>query len=228
MFSRDEISGKQTKAYKASFEYFGDHPRATYQNDRVTMNTRYHSLLKSSLQYLPKKFSVLDVGCGLGDLHQFLLESDIDHEYTGLELVSEMATFAQNKFPNANWIVGDVYDLNEEKKYDLVVASGTFNLKMEEKTGIWLEYVESSLSKMYNLASACVSFNALSAHSDYRVTDLFYFEENWALNFAQSKTRFFELSYLTPLYEFTLTMIKELSLRNKFCDSEFAKYFKHD
>lgn len=225
MSSRNQLSSKQLRIYKESFGNYGDKPRATFQNDLVTMHARYDSLLKNTLEFLPTKFSILDVGCGLGNLHEFLLDLGIDHEYTGLELVSEMASFCENKFPNAKWIVGDIANLSEAVKYDIVVASGTFNLSMQETPNVWLNYVRMSLSKMYSLANSAVSFNALSGFSEFRAKNLFYFEEKWALDFARSKTRFFNLSYLSPLYEFTLSLVKEECIRKKFCAREFDRYF---
>lgn len=221
----NSIGDHQIDLYKARFLEFGDNPKSTFQNDTSTMTIRYDLLVRDVLRFLPVNFSILDVGCGLGDLHKFLLEIGLQHHYTGVEIVEEMVELAMVKYPEANFYVGNFLGMNLPKEYDFVVASGTYNMKGHHSDDEWYTYVEACISRMYELAKIAISFNALSPYSDYRDNSLFYFDEDSALALIRSKSRFINLSYLSPLFEFTVSALKPASMQGKYMVPELNKYF---
>lgn len=99
--------------------------------------------------------SVLDVGCGMGELYRFLLRNEIETDYHGIDLVPEFIDQARNSFPEADFSVGDIFDLFQPS--DFVLASGALSFKVADND----DYYRQMITKMYGLATEAVAFNML-------------------------------------------------------------------
>ena len=102
--------------------------------------------------------SLLDAGCGRGDLMQFLLERGVrPQEYLGLEAVEALADAAENRaFTNARIIRGD-FVRDPGRLFagaDVIVFSGSLNT-MDGNT------FYNTLARAYNAAADAVVFNFL-------------------------------------------------------------------
>lgn len=106
--------------------------------------------------------TVLDVGCGVGDFYHFLSSQGVNVTYTGIDLVSENCSDAQSKYSSAKFINKALFDLEDEIKYDYVIASGIFFLKYSN----WDIVVEETLKKMFSLCTLGVAVNFQSAYSE--------------------------------------------------------------
>lgn len=78
--------------------------------------------------------SVLDVGCGLGDLAATLRHRGFTGAYLGVDLLPSMINAASARFPNERFVCGD---LTREPSlapgpFDLVVACGTLSLRVPD------------------------------------------------------------------------------------------------
>lgn len=58
-------------------------------------------------RYTPGKIDLLDIGCGNGSLHPFLLSSGLVSKLTGIEVAAEFLAIARGINPEVNY---DVYD----------------------------------------------------------------------------------------------------------------------
>ena len=77
------------------------------------------------LPYLNGVTSLLDVGCGFGDLAWNLTENEMHPKYTGIDLVPEHVSFAKQTMPHDEWILGDFFDYDfKGRKWDCVVTVG--------------------------------------------------------------------------------------------------------
>ena len=74
--------------------------------------------------------SVLDIGCGFGDLFSFLKEQGINVNYLGIDINPSLIEIAREKYPNIKFKVLDIDNEEIEEKYDWVVSSGVFNYNM--------------------------------------------------------------------------------------------------
>jgi len=79
--------------------------------------------------------TLLDVGCGLGDLYAYLTDRGISAEYCGVDLLSEMIEAASTRNPGARFVCGDIFDpqsvvLAPDEHFDVVFCSGALNLKL--------------------------------------------------------------------------------------------------
>ncbi len=111
--------------------------------------------------------SLLDVGCGLGDLCTFLLRRLIHVDYCGVDLVEEMLTKAASHHPSRQFACTDVFSnsaastlaaLDRPAPFDVVFCSGTLNLNL----GNNMEFLPRSLRAMYDLAGDMLVVNFLS------------------------------------------------------------------
>lgn len=67
--------------------------------------------------------SVLDVGCGPGVEYEGIVRAGLSVRYTGVDVTSQMIDVAKSKFPDAKWIVGDIYDLPfPDRSFELVMC----------------------------------------------------------------------------------------------------------
>src|SRR5690606_10729201 len=74
--------------------------------------------------------SVLDVGCGMGELYKYLLQQQIPVQYTGIDIVPEFIQAAQKHFIDVDFYTQDVFEV--ESKYDYVLASGALSFKVKD------------------------------------------------------------------------------------------------
>lgn len=75
------------------------------------------------LRVIPNRSSILDLGCGEGELGELLLNSD--HKVTGLDISSEAVKKATTSVPSGKWLVHDLHEglPFEDKSFQVVVAS---------------------------------------------------------------------------------------------------------
>lgn len=66
--------------------------------------------------------TVLEIGCGTGNLAKRLVEADYD--YLGIDLFQEMLDIAILNAPNANFLQGDVRSFSLGKQFDCVLITG--------------------------------------------------------------------------------------------------------
>lgn len=102
--------------------------------------------------------SVLDVGCGMGELYKYLLQQEIPVEYTGIDIVPEFIASAKKRFPQTVFKVKDIFDLKQT--HDYVLASGALSFKVADNAN----YYQDMIRHMYALANKAVAFNMLDKH----------------------------------------------------------------
>ena len=76
--------------------------------------------------------SVLDVGCGFGDLYGFLSGRDIHFDYTGVDVSPEFIEIARRAYPDAKFFVADFENDPVIGEYDWAFASGVFTIKISD------------------------------------------------------------------------------------------------
>lgn len=105
--------------------------------------------------------SVLDVGCGTGDLYEYLLQFD-SVDYTGIDIFEEGINKARQKFPSGKFINADFLTM-EESKYDFVFSSGAMTTKLHTDN---YQILSEWIKKMWAMARYGVVFNLLLERYD--------------------------------------------------------------
>ena len=101
--------------------------------------------------------SILDVGCGLCDFYQYLCDQNVEVDYHGTDITSEMIIESKKKYPALNLEVRDIVKSPIERKYDYVFSSGVFAYMPEKK------YAFELIEAMHHQAKLATSFNSLSS-----------------------------------------------------------------
>jgi SAM-dependent methyltransferase len=108
--------------------------------------------------------SLLDVGCGVGDLLGRLAERAVECDYLGIDLLDAMTAQAQKRYPHGRFHTLDIFadpcPLPAES-FDVVFASGTFNLHLDNHHA----FLTRAIERMLLLARDVVAFNLLHVRS---------------------------------------------------------------
>ena len=208
--------------YRNQFEKHKDSPLSTFQNDRTTQSLRFGRLLKNL--NIQSADTLLDVGCGLGDLYGFLKQESIDCQYVGLDPVSEMIDFGKTKFPSAGFQTGTLDAFTGLT--DWAVSSGLFNLPGTASEPEWRDFTLQTIVKMYEKSRKGVSFNLLSSHRTFSDPTLHYWDPSEILFWCvDNLSRFVAIDLSYPLYEITVTVTKKTEVATQNPAPELEKYF---
>lgn len=122
---------------------------------------------------------LLDVGCGLGNLLEYLTQQGVDVKYTGVDILPEMIEMANKKGLNGKFICTDVFTDAAFKtdSFDVVYASGIFNLNLGNNK----EFLLSALEHFFRLSKKYVCFNLLHYKSPNKEDTYFYFSPDEAV-----------------------------------------------
>src|SRR4051812_7488097 len=97
-------------------------------NSSESQHERFVQLCKILNSDVP--FSVLDYGCGYGEMYNFLNQkTEPSFNYTGYDISPEMLTQASQLLTNSQ-NVNLVSQLHQEH-FDYVIASGIFNIRLQ-------------------------------------------------------------------------------------------------
>lgn len=104
--------------------------------------------------------SVLDVGCGFGELADFLEERGGAVQYHGIDITPASIDGARARRPDLDVRVANVLELPAEPTYDVVVANGIFYLVDAADPA---EVMAELVAKMWSLTTGSLAFTSLSA-----------------------------------------------------------------
>lgn len=117
--------------------------------------------------------SLLDVGCGLGDLYDHLQRRGIRADYLGVDILDFMIEKARQDNPGGSFLCTDIFkeDKLPRSSFDVVYASGIFNLDLGNNQ----EFFRAALQRFYGLSSEAVVFSLLHERSTQQEAPYFYY-----------------------------------------------------
>jgi SAM-dependent methyltransferase len=197
--------------YRSLFEENGDSPQAAQHTSREGQFKRFEILTDP----ISKSHSIVDVGCGLGEMLRFLRKNNYTGQYLGLDFLPEFITAANSKFKNdsnAEFIEYDVCRDELPEKYHYILMSGIFNNKMPKNQSFMFD----TITKLYDKCYCGLAFNALSTHVEYQDDTLYYSNPMLVFDYCKKNlTPFVSLKhdYLTKPdgfpYEYTMFLSKD-------------------
>jgi SAM-dependent methyltransferase len=108
--------------------------------------------------------SILDVGCGFGDLYTFLHKQGIHPKrYLGIDINSELLDVARERLPGVEFELAAILDFEPIENFDFVVACGIFGLE----TPHWQRLLEEQLRKLFDLCKIGIAVNFLSYYTTW-------------------------------------------------------------
>lgn len=205
---------KLVEHYEKCYEKYGDnHKGVDWPNEKDTIK-RYKVMLEickfDDERDTNKKKSILDLGCGLGHLYNYILNEHIDVEYSGLDISKKFINTCKNKFPDREFICADIMSEEINKNWDYIVMNGVFTEKRELNFNEMFQYLSLMLKKTYKLCKKGVAFNVMSKDVEWEREDLFHVPMNVLSSFITKEiTRDFIIRNDYGLYEYTVYLLKK-------------------
>jgi|694.fasta_scaffold39169_3 SAM-dependent methyltransferase len=161
--------------------------------------------------YLPKKESptILDYGCGLGFLHTYLVQEGIEHQYLGIDIVPEFIESCNKRVSsNAQFrLIQPETEIFEN--FDLVYASGVFNLQTAESKKDSLAYVRERILKLFEITTKVMIIDFLSPDVDFEQESAQHIDYRMVLDWlVPTFSRRWILRHDYLPYEYSLVIFK--------------------
>lgn len=204
----DRILKQVNNYYSQKIIKNGATPQGVDWNSIESQELRFEVLSKVITDVA--NFSVLDYGCGFGSMYDYFKHKYSNFKFIGLDISEEMINEALKKHEQdaaSQWLT----TITDADKFDFVIASGIFNVRLENTQEDWLIYVLETLQKLNSHSTKGFSFNVLTKYSDKEfMKDYLYYADPLFL-FDYCKTNFSKnvaLLHDYNLYEFTLIVRK--------------------
>ncbi len=132
--------------------------------------------------------SILDIGCGCGDLYGFLESLKTGASYTGVDILEKMIARAGKEYPEAGFFCADIFDPGFDavgvfggRRFDITYTSGIFNLNAGNNEA----FLKAAVPVLAGLADETFVFNLLDPASPDRDERYFYYEPAAASELAE-------------------------------------------
>ena len=198
--------------YQELYTQFGNSPKSLGWH-KGKQFLRFHQLTSD---WDLNNSSILDVGCGFGDFIKYLsFLSANDYQYTGVDIVDEFIVEAKKYFnqENIDFIKADFLPLEMQKSFDYVIASGTFNFKIEGINGY--DYIYQNMKKMFAMSNKAISIDFITDKVDIVHPHNFNSSPEKILEMAYSLSRNVILKNNYFPFEFSITIYKNDSFRKE-------------
>ena len=196
--------------YSDKLAQHGESPHGVDWNGEESQTLRFEQLCK--IVTTSDEFSLNDLGCGYGALHDFLLNKFASFSYAGVDVSESMVQAAEQRHKRcakARFVLASEPD----QIADYGVASGIFNVRLGRSDAEWRDYLETTLDVLDRTSRLGFSFYCLTSYSDAdKMRDYLYYADPCAL-FDLCKRRYSRnvaLVHDYGLYEFTILVKKQV------------------
>jgi SAM-dependent methyltransferase len=192
--------------YDARVTSFGMSPSSVGWKNFAQQKLRF-DILTSDIDLNHKK--IMDIGCGFGDLINYLISKGIIlEEYIGVEVSKKMLEIAKKntiaqrntKYVNAN-VFKDPMDIT----VDIAIMSGLLNLR--QSTNSSSEILQSFLLKVRPLVTEGLIFNLLTDEVDFEQPHHLHYNPSTTQLIVQNFFKDVSIKKDYGLYEFTVKAI---------------------
>jgi SAM-dependent methyltransferase len=186
---------------------YGDSFRgAGYTKSPQEAAERY-ALMLDVVRETDTALTILDLGCGLGHLLDFI-QSDSAHRhlrYVGLDISPKYLAAAQARHPRHEFILMDLLEADDALPvFDYVVLNGVFNYRGPIEQGHMVEYWERLISIAYRHCRSGIAFNVMSTLVDWERGDLFHLPIDTMTRFVWTRlSRYFVVRHDYQAFEYT-------------------------
>jgi len=137
--------------YEDSFKRFGPGPKALLWWDYRSMAVRFRELVRE-VPVADK--SIMDAGCGMGDLLPFLYAKAERFRYTGIDKSADFIEVAKQRYEGHEFRIGDPFN-KKIGMYDVVLSSGVMNGNVPN----WLVKRKRMIENLWEQTGEVLSFN---------------------------------------------------------------------
>ncbi|AGR78448.1 methyltransferase [Aliarcobacter butzleri 7h1h] len=204
--------------YEMCLDKYGDTAKGVDWTKEEQVEIRYKIMIEL-INYREKSFStdintqkVLDYGCGLSHLYEYIIKKNLTYvDYSGLEISEKFFEESRKKFPNNRYIKGDILENNNilMDNYDYIIMNGVFTEKRELTYKDMFIYFEQMIEIIYSYCNKGMAFNVMSKQVDWEIDYLFHVPMDDMANFLTKKiSRNFIIRNDYGLYEYTVYLYK--------------------
>ena len=162
--------------------------------------------------------SILDVGCGFGDLYGFLIKRGLNIAYTGIDINSNLIEIARKKYPDACFEIKDILIDEINQKFDYILLSGVFNFKLSDNK----TFIQNMLKKMFELCNKGVAADFMSTYVDFKNADAYYASPEQIFSFCKALSRRVVLRHDYMPFEFCVHVYKDDKVNERNVFKEFG------
>lgn len=208
---KENIIESVGRYYTDKLTKFGPTPEGVDWNSKTSQYTRFEQIL--SIAKPSASFSILDFGCGCGELLNCINAHQYQCHYLGFdvsEAMLEEARKAHGKKPNVEFFGPNT---REDVNVDYVVSSGVFNVKLDHPVKVWETYIYETLETHNKWSTKGFAFNMLTSYSDEdkKRANLYYGDPSFYFDYCKKKfSKNVALLHDYGLYEFTIRVVKEI------------------
>jgi SAM-dependent methyltransferase len=200
----DEIIRQVADYYAGKLAQHGPTARGVDWNSEESHEKRHLQFLR--LLGDERDASILDLGCGYGDLLDFLRARGFSGSYTGYDISTDMIVAALRRHgegADRRWCVGAI----PSETSDYAIASGILNVKGDTPMDVWAGYVRDTIDVLACAGRRGFAFNILTLSSDpaLRRPNLYYADPVQMLSYCLTRFgRSVALLQDYGLWEFTV------------------------
>lgn len=172
------------RVYQDSYKKYSYSPKSLLWNTDK-MNIRYDNLIRHFS--ISEGTSILDVGCGFGDINKYLAEKGYsEYYYMGIDITDEFIDVAKKTYRehNINFKAGDFLSTEFKQKFDYILMSGVFNYRLNMNSDENYEYLFDFVNKAFRICSKGVSFNFIIDIVDFKNNNVAYHNPSIVLEYA--------------------------------------------
>jgi len=207
----DNIIKTFKENYTATFAKHGATPEGVYWLNQERMNLRHKKMLQimDNDLFENETPTLLDIGCGYGDLLNYIKANDLNIKYSGIDLVEDMINHAQSKHPDSQFECVNALDIPEDCQYDYVVCNGILTCKYDRSALEMTEFMKVLIAKLFSLARCGVAFNTYSTYVNWFHQESYYKSPAELLVYClENITHKVRLDHAYPLYEYCIYLYK--------------------
>jgi len=193
------------RLYEDRFQEMGEDIRTLGWKNRQEQSLRFKMLCDIGDL---RGASVCDVGCGFGDLLDYLRSTVGEIRYTGIDLAPSLLDRARQKHPEARFHCLNLADEAFDEQHDYFLLSGALSYKVADNMAL----AERMLRRMFELCRKGIAANFLSTYVNYQHEHNYHYAPEEMMRLAKRLTPWVRLRHDYPLWEFTLYLFKEACL----------------
>ena len=161
--------------YQKKFKKHGPVLKGVGWSENKKSKKRYLTVIKLLDQIADKKktYSLLDIGCGYGELIKYLPKK-YKLTYRGIDIVKDMIKYAKKKHNKKMMTFQNIDFFKIKKKHDFIICNGVFTLKNNLSYKKMDAYFFKSIRFFYKLCNIGFCFNIMSDEVDYKSKILYY------------------------------------------------------
>jgi SAM-dependent methyltransferase len=172
--------------YRELNKYDNDYDKVGWHSGEDGQKNRFKILLDIGVK---DGDSIVDFGCGLGDLYGYLRDNNFKVKYIGVDICDFLIKQAKEKYPKGKFVTINSLD-DIQPNFDWFMASGVFTY------GHKIKEVMNTLIKVYDMCNKGISFNMLEFVKEkdqvyspvkYYDSKLNFFNSKWVLGFVKEK-----------------------------------------